>query len=389
MKNRRTVWGLAILLVLLALAGGVYLQRRHVPQVQSISVAAILPLTGPLSSYGVSEQQGMTLAAEEVNSAGGVGGKQLKLTFEDSRGQASDAVAAAQKALTVSNIRFLFTSLTGPTRAVAPVADKAGALHIVFAMDEAIPQGYSRMVRIYPGIKEEGRMLLAYARLVKPRHVGIIQLRHVAYDSQVRDVLVPGLREAGAASVTVETFDGSDLPSVRSIAAKFRAAKPDLLIVCAYYNQLPQVLKFVTEQGVLENSELLVGINLPVATRLGLISSNTLDRVTVAAPEYTLRSEVGQELSALARQFRERYRKRFRKEPDYDAAYGYDALMLLADAIRAVGVGPPQVSTHLKSVAEYQGASGKISIGPDGNSSTRWMLGRYDKGKLSLLEPLN
>jgi len=295
-------------------------------------------------------------------------------------------VAAAQKALTVNNIRFVFTSLTGPTRAVAPVADKAGALQIVFAMDEAIPQGHSRIVRIYPGIKEEGRMLLAYARLVKPRHVGIIQLRHVAYDSQVRDVLVPGLREAGAASVTVETFDGSDLSSVRSIVAKFRAAKPDLLIVCAYYNQLPQVLKFVTEQGLLETSGLLVGINLPVATRLGLISSSTLDRVTVAAPEYTLRSEIGQEMSASAREFREQYRKRFGKEPDYDAAYGYDALMLLADAIKAVGVDPLPVSARLKSVEEYPGASGRISIGADGNSSTRWMLGRYEKGTLRLVE---
>jgi branched-chain amino acid transport system substrate-binding protein len=229
-------------------------------------------------------------------------------------------------------------------------------------------------------------MLLAYARLVKPRHVGILQLRHVAYDSQVRDVLVPGLKEAGAASVTVETFDGSDLPAVRSIAAKFKSAKPDLLIVCAYYNQLPQVLKFVTEQGVLENSELLVGINLPVATRLGLISSNTLDRVTLAAPEYTLRGEAGQEPSERAKGFRERYRKRFGKEPDYDAAYGYDALMLLADAIKVVGVDPIQVAAHLKSVEGYPGVSGQLSIGADGNSSTRWLLGGYDKGTLSLIE---
>jgi len=329
----------------------------------------------------------MALAADRINAAGGIRGMRLKLTFEDSRGQANDAVAAAQRALSVRNVRFLFTSLTGPTRAVAPVADNAGAVQIVFAMDEAIPQGFSRIVRIYPGIREEGRMLLAYARFVKPRRVGIIQLKHVAYDAQVRDVLVPGLHGMGATSVLVDTFDGADLPSVRPIAAKFRTSRPDLLILCAYYSQLPHVVKAIAEQGLLGAVDLLAGINLPIAARLGLIPKDLLHRIVVAAPEYTIRSELGQDLPAPAQAFREHYRSRFQKDPDYDAAYGYDAVLLLADAIKIVGPDPSRVTAWLKGVENYQGASGRLSIGADGNSLTNWLLGRYDRGQLSLLNP--
>jgi branched-chain amino acid transport system substrate-binding protein len=240
------------------------------------------------------------------------------------------------------------------------------------------------VIRLYPGIKEEGRTLLEYAKMVKPKRVGIIQLRHVAYDSQVREVLLPGLREIGA-TVDVQTFDGSDLPSVRPIAAKLKATKPDFLVVCAYYNQLPQVIGMTREQGLLEASEAIVGIGLPVAVRLGLMPAETLERIAVAAPEYTVQSEAGQEPSPAGRGFQEEFRKRYNKEADYDAAYGYDAIMLLSDAIKTVGVDPAKVAARLKNVRDYQGASGTLSIGKDGNAATKWLLGRYEKGRLKLL----
>jgi ABC-type branched-subunit amino acid transport system substrate-binding protein len=131
---------------------------------ESIDVTAVLPLTGPVALYGQSEQQGMTIAVDSVNSAGGIGGVRLNVRFEDSKAQAPDAVAAAQRAVSVHNVRFIVTSLTGPSRAVAPVAAKAGALQMVFATDEGIPEGFDRVIRLYPGIKEEGRTLLEYAK---------------------------------------------------------------------------------------------------------------------------------------------------------------------------------------------------------------------------------
>jgi ABC-type branched-subunit amino acid transport system substrate-binding protein len=69
--------------------------------------------------------------------------------------------------------------------------------------------------------------------------------------------------------------------------------------------------------------------------------------------------------------------------PNYDAAFGYTTLKLLADAITRAGTTDPgQVRQTLRSFSQVETASGTISIGPDGNSRSTWGLGRFQNGRL-------
>ncbi|MEW6757963.1 MAG: ABC transporter substrate-binding protein, partial [Acidobacteriota bacterium] len=52
---------------------------------EPVRLAVILPLSGPQAAYGESLERGILLGAEEVNSAGGVGGRRLDIALEDSR----------------------------------------------------------------------------------------------------------------------------------------------------------------------------------------------------------------------------------------------------------------------------------------------------------------
>src|SRR4029077_11311556 len=60
----------------------------------SITIGAVLALTGDAAHWGLPARDGAQLAAEEINAAGGIGGRKLALTVEDDRSRPADAVAA-------------------------------------------------------------------------------------------------------------------------------------------------------------------------------------------------------------------------------------------------------------------------------------------------------
>ena len=64
---------------------------------ETIKLGGVGPLTGGYANYGLSVQHGAELAVKEINEAGGVGGKQLELSFQDSQGDPESAVAAYGK----------------------------------------------------------------------------------------------------------------------------------------------------------------------------------------------------------------------------------------------------------------------------------------------------
>ena len=64
---------------------------------ETIKLGGVGPLTGGYANYGLSVQHGAELAVKEINAAGGVNGKQLELSFQDSQGDPESAVAAYGK----------------------------------------------------------------------------------------------------------------------------------------------------------------------------------------------------------------------------------------------------------------------------------------------------
>ena len=66
-----------------------------------IKIGAILPLTGSGASYGVWMKGGTEMAAEEINAAGGIGGRKLEVIYEDHAADASKAVNAMRRLVEV------------------------------------------------------------------------------------------------------------------------------------------------------------------------------------------------------------------------------------------------------------------------------------------------
>src|SRR3990167_8306667 len=96
-----------------------------------IKIGFLGPLTGDAAPYGVDTLNGVKLAVDEINAAGGVKGRMIELIAEDSRCTGADSASAAQKLINVDKVvAIVGGGCSGETLAAAPVAEAAGVVMI-------------------------------------------------------------------------------------------------------------------------------------------------------------------------------------------------------------------------------------------------------------------
>src|SRR5574344_2943243 len=89
----------------------------------TITIGGIFPLSGSVAVYGVECKNGIDLAIEEINAAGGINGKQITLISEDDEGNPDKTVNAFKKLTTKDGVKIIIGSLTsGCTQAITTLS---------------------------------------------------------------------------------------------------------------------------------------------------------------------------------------------------------------------------------------------------------------------------
>ena len=89
-----------------------------------VKIGAVLPLTGKGAPYGEEWGNAILMAVEDLNADGGVNGKLLEVVIDDSKTENAVAVTSMTKLVNVDNVKIVFSGLSGPVAAVAPVAEE-------------------------------------------------------------------------------------------------------------------------------------------------------------------------------------------------------------------------------------------------------------------------
>src|ERR1700741_1202433 len=119
----RTKLGIALVVGVAAVIAAIFLFGRIKASADPLVFGHIAPLTGDEAIFGVWEREGIELAVDEINAAGGVAGRPLTVLNEDDQGVASTAVSALQYLISAKGVRIVIGgTLSGTTLAMAPVA---------------------------------------------------------------------------------------------------------------------------------------------------------------------------------------------------------------------------------------------------------------------------
>jgi branched-chain amino acid transport system substrate-binding protein len=117
---------------------------------QTVKIGWLSSLTGPLSSAAIAENQGVQLAVEEINKAGGILGRQIELLTRDTAGDPTKAVNFAQQLAFSDKVNVVIGPVnSGEGLATTPILARAGVPNIIIgALDELIdPAKYPRAFR--------------------------------------------------------------------------------------------------------------------------------------------------------------------------------------------------------------------------------------------------
>jgi branched-chain amino acid transport system substrate-binding protein len=214
---------------------------------EPIRIGVVTEITGPQAEIGRGAVNGIRLAQEEINRAGGILGRQVELQIEDTQSTNPGTVLAFAKLLSAGNV----TAILGPTRstqlqAASPTIAKSGIPTLIGGTDTALTRVNNRWIfRARPNDSYAVRVIADFGvNDLKLRKWAIVHSTD-AYGAGGSKALIEALKTLGVEPVLVQSYtpNSADFSAV-VLAVKNSGAD----ILCTYMTPGADVAIFATQQ---------------------------------------------------------------------------------------------------------------------------------------------
>ncbi len=334
-------------------------------------------LSGAEASFGGSTVAGVKLAADEINAAGGIGGRKIRIVAEDDQGRAEEAASVVTKLITSDNVvAIIGENSSNQSLAAAPIAQQNGVPMISpSSTNPSVTKKGDFIFRVCFTDPYQGKALAAFVR-------NELKLTDAAILKDVKNDYSIGLAEffekefvaSGGRIVGSQTYSGGDADFRPQLTA-IRAAKPQALFIPGFYTDVGQIAIQARE----------LGIEIPLIGGDGWDSPTVIEigGKSINGSYFADHYFVG-DTRPVVQNFVTAIRQRSGKNPEATAALGYDAMKILAQAMtRAGSVDRKKIRDEIAKTASYDGVSGMITMGPDRDPIKPVAIIKIDGGKMN------
>lgn len=321
-------------------------------------IGVISYMTGPGAAYGEAITSGFKLAQKEINEKGEV---KIDLVIEDSAGKQEQALSAAQKLMSDDNI----VALLGPTlstemNVVGPEADLNGIpIMGTSTTAEGIPQIGEYVFR--NSIPEALAIPASIQKAVDKydaKKVAILYGNDDVFTKSGFDTMEKVAKDMGLEITTIETFQKGQA-DYNAQLTKIKGQNPDLILASALYNEGAVIMDQARKMGIDVPFVGGNGFNSPQVIEIAGDASNGL---IVATPWF------GEKDDPKVKGFNEKFEAEYKKKPDQFAAQAYDALYIMAEALKNAGEADrDKLKDALLEIKDLEGILGKFSFDQDGD----------------------
>lgn len=351
---------------------------------ETVKIGEVAPLTGPASYLGKDTENGARLAVEEINEKGlVVGGKKVVLVLdaEDDAGDPRQATQVAQKLVDDKAVAIVGHMNSGTTIPASKIYRDAGIVQVSpSATNPAYTQqGFKTAYRVVATDAQQGPALADYAtRTLKVRTVAIVD-DATAYGQGLANEFE---KRAKADGLSVVSHDATNdkATDFRAILTKIKGEHPDVIM----YGGLDAT------GGPFAKQAKQLGMTQKILAGDGLCADD-LSKLAGAAADDVICSIAGSPLEKMPKgpAFVQRYEKRFGTHPVLNSPFAYDAVYVIADAMKRAGSTAPDKILAAMPATNYEGVLGQTQFDSKGDLVHGTIsLYKYVGGKQTLLDYL-
>lgn len=389
--TKKKWWSLTSLAVAATMMAGLVAGCGGAPaatESKTIKVGGNFELTGGVATFGQSAANGIKLAFKEINAGGGVLGKQLEFIAADNKSEPSESTNATTKLITQDKVVAVLGAIasTNTLAAVQVATDNKVPLltptstNPKVTFDNGKVRDYVfRSCFIDPF---QGTVMASFAsKSLKAKTAAIYTDNSSDYSKGLTEVFEKSFTEMGGKVVAKEAFLQKD-QDFKATLTKLKAANVEVIFIPAYYEEVGRIVKQARE----------LGITVPLLGTDGWDSPKLVE-IASAAPlnnTYFSNHYSPEDKDPKVVKFVEAYKKEYNQTPDALAALGYDAALMLADAIKRAGAADPaKIKDALAATKSLQLVSGVITLDDKHNPIKSAAIIEMKDGKQIFKEKVN
>jgi len=309
-----------------ALGALLSLSSAHAAEIKLGLAAA---LTGPAAKYGVAIHNGFLLASEEINKNGGVNGDQIRLIAEDEQGRKEEAINVFKKLIFQDKVLMIFgPTLSNSAFAADPIANAAKTVAFgtsntadgitgmgSFVFRDSVMEADVLPVTVRAAVKHYGL-----------KKVAVIYGNDDAFTKSGYDVFKKTLADQKIPVTTTEGYAKGDV-DFKAQLTKIKGTSPDAIVCSCLAEEAANI--------ILQSRSL--GMKQPFIGGNGLNSPKLFDIAKTAGDGTIMGSPWSpQNMTPANVAFMDAYRKKFGTEPDQFSAQAYDAMKIVAAALKDI-----------------------------------------------------
>ncbi|MBZ2170945.1 ABC transporter substrate-binding protein [Nitratidesulfovibrio sp. SRB-5] len=345
----------------------------------TVRIGFVGQLEGLTSDLGVQGRNGAQLAVEHLNAAGGVAGRRLELVAEHDGNTPEEARAAVSRLLARKVQAGVGHMTSGQTVAALPLWEAAGVPLISPTTSAPALEGREDgFFRVIPANTTWAEALAVYARSTGLREMAVVrETANAPFSTPFAEAFVARFRELGGTVAADLPYAAADRKEfAQALRHARQSAASGVLLVC------PARDVAMAAQGFHRDGffPALFSSSWGYTRELLLAGGSDVEGIVFA---HAYAADLDDDSF---RNFQAAYTARFGWMPNFAAAFGYEAVMVLGDALARAGGDPSRLRETLPEVRNLTGVLGPISLDRYGDVHRRSFILTIRDGEFATLQ---
>jgi len=358
------------------------------PQGEAYKIGALFATTGPASSLGQPERDTAALLEEQINAAGGVGGRPVEIIIRDTKGDETEALNAAKELIEKEGVLAIVgPSRSGTTLGLVAYIEQSETPMVSCAAARKITDPLKKWIfQVVPSDKHAVQRLYEYLGANDMTKIGILTASS-GYGEEGMHQLNDQAEAAGIEIVTAEQFSDTDSDMTTQLT-RIKGTEAQAIICWGVGKAPALVAKNMTQ----------LGITIPLMQSSGVANARFIEVAGASANGVIMPAAkliVADQLSADDRQkdilvqFASDFEAKYERHPDHYGGHAWDGIHIICNALETAGDDKAALRDEIEKTTDFVGMGGIFNFTAEdhyGLTADAFALVRIEDGEWKLID---